>query len=271
MRQAKRPHHAKNVSIQDAFFQLSHRTFHKSIALHWHSFFELEFLVKGEAFQTINGVTYHYQPGSCCLLSPSDYHSIEVVTPIEILNLSFNESILSQEQLERIVIDKSLLFHQFQAPQLEVIESLFRLCIKEYEQSPPDSLCLKMMINCLLTKVFSTAGTHNGLTPAAASPLQAVILFLHTHFHESPTLSQAAAVAHYNSSYFSAVFHAEFGMSYTEYLTRIKIDYAKKMLLSTDLSIEKICQQSGFSSPSSFLQAFKKLVGTTPTSFRTSI
>ena len=165
-----------------------------------------------------------------------------------------------------------MLFHQFQSPQLEMIDGLFRLCIKEYELSPPDFSCLKMMINCLLTKVLSCEGTHNAQSPSSTStdPLQAVILFMHTHFHESPTLSQVAKIAHYNSSYFSTIFRAEFGMSYTEYLSRIKIDYAKKLLLSTDLSVEKICQQSGFSSPSSFLQTFKKLVGTTPTNFRTS-
>lgn len=272
MQRSKRPLHVQNVSFHDTFFQLSHRSIQKNVSLHWHSFFELEFLIKGEAYQTINGNTYHYLPGSCCLLSPSDYHSIEIVTPIEILNLSFNESILSQEQLEKVVIDKSLLFHQLQQPERDTIESLFRLCIKEHDLSPQDSTCLKMMINCLLTKFMSSVGTHSAqpFSPTSASSMQAAILFLHTHFHESPSLSQVAKIAHYNSSYFSTIFREEFGMSYTEYLSRIKIGYAKKLLLSTDLSIEKICQQSGFASPSTFLQTFKKLVGTAPTNFRNS-
>jgi len=272
MRQSKRPLRVKNISFGDAFFQLSHRYIQNNVNLHWHDFFELELLIKGEAYQTINGNTYHYLPGSCCLLSPSDYHSIKIVEPIEILNLSFNESMLSQEQLEKVVIDKSLLFYQFQQPEQESIESLFHLCIKEYAHSPQDSVCLKMMIDCLLTKFMSSVEMHSAqsLPTASTSALQAAILFMHTHFHESPSLAQAAKIAHYNSSYFSTVFREEMGMSYTEYLARIKIGYAKKLLLSTDLSIEKICQQSGFSSPSTFLQTFKKLVGTAPTNFRNS-
>lgn len=272
MQRSKRPFRVQNVSFNDTFFQLSRRTIQNNIHLHWHDFFELELLIEGEAYQTINGNTYHYLPGSCCLLSPSDYHSIEIVTPIEILNLSFNESMLSQEQLRKVVIDKSLLFHQFQRFDREIIEGLFHLCIKEFERSPQDSACLKMMIECLLAKALSIAQTHGiqSPLPTSANPLQAAILFLHTHFHESPSLAQVAKIAHYNSSYFSTVFREEMGMSYTEYLSRIKIGYAKKLLLSTDLSIEKICQQSGFSSPSTFLQTFKKLVGTAPTNFRNS-
>lgn len=272
MRQVKRPFLVQNISFQDNFFHLSQRKISKNVQLHWHSFFELELIVKGEAKQTINGNTYLCKPGSCSLLSPNDYHSIEPITPIEILNVSFTESFLSQEQLEKIVLEKSLLFHQLQPSELEIVEELFRVCIKECALSPTDSACLEMMIECLFAKVLSCAGaTATQFTsPGSANPLQAVILFLYTHFHESPTLAQAAKIAHYNSSYFSTIFREEFGMPYTEYLSKIKIDYAKKLLLFTDLSIEKICQQSGFSSPSSFLQTFKKMVGTTPTNFRAS-
>lgn len=48
------------------------------------------------------------------------------------------------------------------------------------------------------------------------------------------------------------------GKTYSEYLTELKLDYSKKLLLTTDLSITDICFSSGFSSVSNFLKAFKQ-------------
>lgn len=262
----------KNNVVCDSYIQISKRVLTKDVCSHRHSFFELEFLVNGKLIQTINGKSFQFEPGDCTILSPGDYHSLEIISPVEILNLSFTEAILSYEQLKMIIIDKAFLFFHFTKSHMEIVEELFQLCLKESQMANEDLSCLKMMVQCLLNKVMTCAELCKGYSAKSRidSPLQNAVFYLHSHFRDSPSLSQIAKIAHYNNSYFSAVFHSEFGMPYSEYLARIKIDYAKQLLLSSDLEIKKIAQQSGFSSESAFLKTFKKITGTTPSKFRIS-
>ena len=58
------------------------------------------------------------------------------------------------------------------------------------------------------------------------------------------------------------------GFSPHEYLTQLRVYNAKYLLKATDLSIEDISQQTGFSDSVYFIQVFKKIEGITPSKFR---
>lgn len=63
-------------------------------------------------------------------------------------------------------------------------------------------------------------------------------------------------------------FKALFGVPPFEYLRKQRIDHAAELLLSTDYSIAFIAQECGFNDSSHFIRVFKKLMGTTPLTFR---
>jgi len=60
------------------------------------------------------------------------------------------------------------------------------------------------------------------------------------------------------------------GLTLFEYLNRIKIEFACKMLMSHDLSVAEICYDSGFNNMNHFNRQFKKITGLTPSGFRKS-
>ncbi|MBD2861115.1 response regulator [Paenibacillus oceani] len=68
-------------------------------------------------------------------------------------------------------------------------------------------------------------------------------------------------------SYLSDLFSKEMGESLTETLTRIRIEEAKKKLLSGEMKVYEIAEAVGFSDPKSFAKTFKRLVGCTPKEF----
>ena len=73
---------------------------------------------------------------------------------------------------------------------------------------------------------------------------------------------------HLHPSYFSTVFKNSTGLSFKEYLNKVRIEESKILLLNTDFSIIDIAIAVGFEDQSYFSKVFKKYTGTTPKQFR---
>ena len=71
-----------------------------------------------------------------------------------------------------------------------------------------------------------------------------------------------------NPQYISQLFKNEIGVGFLTYLTRIHMEKAKKLLLSTSLSVAEVADQSGYRDYRVFTKVFKKLEGITPSQYR---
>jgi two-component system, response regulator YesN len=78
------------------------------------------------------------------------------------------------------------------------------------------------------------------------------------------SLQQVADYVGMSKNYFSKVFHETAGMRFWDYLTRVRIDSAKKLLSSTLMSNYEISRKIGYESEYHFNRIFKKVVGSTP-------
>lgn len=68
--------------------------------------------------------------------------------------------------------------------------------------------------------------------------------------------------------YFSKVFKEETNTTFIEYLGNLRINKAKRMLLSSNLSMKEICRETGYKDPNYFSRIFKKVEGRTPSEYR---
>ena len=82
------------------------------------------------------------------------------------------------------------------------------------------------------------------------------------------SLSVLAEQFHLNPQYISQLFKSEIGVNFLAYLTNIRMDKAKKLLLSTSLSIAEVAEQSGYGDYRVFTKVFKKAEGITPSQYR---
>lgn len=73
-----------------------------------------------------------------------------------------------------------------------------------------------------------------------------------------------------SNSYLSTVFKSTLGINMLQYINQLRIDHAKELLTTTDLNIKDIAFKVGFSSDISFIRAFRRLEGRTPTDYRSS-
>ncbi|MDD3252789.1 MAG: response regulator [Lachnospiraceae bacterium] len=95
--------------------------------------------------------------------------------------------------------------------------------------------------------------------------------YIQQNFRRDLTLEEVAQTVGISPYYFSKLFKEEADVNFSEYLTEIRIETAKRLLSEREMSIKQVCIDSGYANPNYFSRIFKKWVGITPTEFRDAI
>jgi AraC-like DNA-binding protein len=88
---------------------------------------------------------------------------------------------------------------------------------------------------------------------------------------EELSLGQVAKAVNTSTFYFCKMFKKGTGLNFTEYVSRVRIETAKNLLLNPNLRISEIAYQVGFQSLTHFNRVFKKMVGESPTDYRVKV
>ncbi|WP_276354182.1 AraC family transcriptional regulator [Cohnella caldifontis] len=92
--------------------------------------------------------------------------------------------------------------------------------------------------------------------------------YLHAHYKEEIRIETLSQVALMSRHHFIRSFKAAIGVSPYQYVQRLRIEEAKRLLRQSDASVTEIGLALGFSSISPFYRAFRKTVGIAPESYR---
>jgi two-component system response regulator YesN len=94
------------------------------------------------------------------------------------------------------------------------------------------------------------------------------INYIDANFDKPLSLADIAKASHVSVSRLAHVFKDQMGITLIDYLTGVRIERAKQLLLATTQNCTEICFQAGFNNQSYFTRTFKRLVGATPRQFR---
>ncbi|MBQ1316999.1 MAG: helix-turn-helix domain-containing protein [Lachnospiraceae bacterium] len=98
--------------------------------------------------------------------------------------------------------------------------------------------------------------------------IQSCCDYIELHIEDKLSLSEIAGRIGYAEYYLSRKFKAETGTGINDYIKQAKIEKAKTLLLSSDLSIQEICDRLHFGSRSFFAETFREIAGIPPAAFR---
>lgn len=240
-----------------------------SLVLHRHDYFETELILSGKVKHTLNGKDYILEKGDVCLLTPADFHEIEVIEKAEIYNVSFDTLSVPSDFAMHVFESTQRVFTPFEKDfstlclLSELLCGLFPMEVNFDEKYA--SLLLEAFTNRLGRLIYPSQNIQNY---GAQSEIQESVVYLHTHFRDNPSLALLASVCHLSPGYFSSLFKSITGKNVSQYLTELRIDYAKRLLLATNLSVTDICFSCGYGSLSNFMKAFKNCAGISPLCFR---
>jgi AraC-like DNA-binding protein len=95
--------------------------------------------------------------------------------------------------------------------------------------------------------------------------------FIETHQAEPLSLGRVAQAANISRHYFCKMFKKATGMNFIDYLSRVRVEKSKTLLLNPNSRISEAAFACGFQSMTNFNRAFKRIVGRSPTQFRESL
>jgi len=98
--------------------------------------------------------------------------------------------------------------------------------------------------------------------------VERVILEMRKRLHEPLTLQEMADIAYLSPYHFCRIFSRVIGVPPYEFLSALRLDAAKRLLLTTSLSVTDVCFEVGYSSLGSFTTRFTQLVGQPPRQLR---
>ncbi len=92
--------------------------------------------------------------------------------------------------------------------------------------------------------------------------------FIKRHQTEDISLGQVAKAVNTSTFYFCKIFRKVTGINFTDYVSRVRIENAKNLLLNPNLRVSEIAYEVGFQSLTHFNRVFKKVIGQSPTEYR---
>ncbi len=116
----------------------------------------------------------------------------------------------------------------------------------------------------IATPISREDATRHVTLTAQTQAVERAIQVMHTHLHEVLTLEDLASVAYLSPSHFHRVFCRLIGIPPGEFLAALRFQIARRLLLTTSLSVTDICFEVGYTSTGSFTSRFTHMVGLSP-------
>ena len=140
-----------------------------------------------------------------------------------------------------------------------------------YLLKPVNEAELKELINKAIYNINQNsrqAGHVNAVNYSL--PVRLACEYIDKNYQEDINLNKISNYVSLSKNYFCNIFKKETGITIWDYLIRIRMEEAKKMLLETEQKTYEISERVGYDDPSYFGRLFKKYTGFTPIEFRDS-
>lgn len=251
----------KNDLIQNGHISAEKKLYKDSIVgAHSHDFFEFEYIVSGGGSYCIDGVEYEIKDKSLYFMTPVNFHSIDMKDTV-FYNVMFSADMCNIEKLSKLfTLKPTVICVDDETDKLfcSLLDELCKYCNNtEYATTILETIIMKI---CLLSNKENTDNV--------SSDIRKCELFILENFRGNINLSEAAKFAILSESHFSRKFLCETGKNFKDYLDTIRFDYAKKLLIYSEMTVLQICSECGFNDYPNFVRRFKKKNGISPLEYR---
>ena len=202
---------------------------------------------------------YDYVRGSCFLLPPGQHYiasARESMAPL-VINVHFEPNGGAPEKplFVQAVSDISYFY--------ETLTRVLRL----YGANRTEEA--ELFFRCALTELMEQESAAHSAVPAHVRALaERVARDVREHPESVETLAALSARAGYCRDYLGRMFAQVVGVSYSEYVILTRLNRARLLLRSTDLTLGAIAEELGYCDASAFSRQFMARLGLTPTEYR---
>ncbi len=256
---------------------------------HAHQGLEMIYIHSGQGDILVNHKVYEVKPNSLFLFQPYQLHRIRMHASPSIPFIRskflvepshFHERLLSLPELQSFFLQiwkheivQPVLFHLDESPFLTALmkeyQSRFKQPSDSSERQEESFLFLSQLFQLLKNNYYTQLfGDLPTLQKREHHQAEHIIHWLEQHLHEPLELDRIAEEMHISKHHMSRLFKRATGSTISEYMTVIRIQKARRLLETTERSIEQISLDIGIGNVSYFCEIFKKAMGHTPLQYR---
>lgn len=275
-----------NIPLDKDFpFQISRVILHaantRPDTWHWHSYFEITCVQQGRGSYFVNGQEYSMDKDDIIIFNNVEPHGWRLPDgDMELLVMVFSPEFVAEKlsffdsgYLKPFVERGSNFRNRIgsEEPVSHEIRKSIREIYQEWQQQK-DGYRLMIKANVLriltmLIRAYQDESKSDAMLrekKLAMKRLEQAFAYINAHYCEKLSLEETAGAAFMSPSYFSTYFRKVTSMSFSEYVTRLRISHARELLKNTDLSVTDAAMKCGFNNLSNFYRLYKRYTGKPP-------
>lgn len=272
-----KPHGTKDYPYTQ--YHISNPSRAYQIPIHWHDELEIIYVRKGTLSVWIDGQEYTAIDNSVYLVSPGQLHLMgtsnltvdyyTILFPMEFVSFQTEDALerdlMSPIRRRGMVFVKEIPKGKIREEICEIIERII-----EMNNNSNNNDNLETRINLL--QIISLLVKNNLLKSNSLGKNQNIqkemLTYIQQNYLRQLTLKDLSDTFHFSQKYISRFFKENFHITLFQYVNYLRLNHAKHLLETTDLSVTEISLHSGFSNVSYFIRSFKKSYGLSPLQYR---
>lgn len=247
------------------------------ITSHWHNSMEIVYICRGNMDITINNQKYFLGENDFMIINSTDIHSTYCHEDAQILLLQIPYRFLKKSIADYDYIRFEGNYNSAKAGERDMSDSVrsILLAMKDIYEQKPEGFSLRFS-SLLYEFLYTLVIYYKSDVDCAAKirtdknllRLEAVMNYVKNNYASVISLEDAAAVVALNPEYFCRFFKKYVGLTFLEYVNRVRLTHVYDDLIHTDLSITDILERNGCTNYKLFIRNFKSTYGCTPLQMR---
>lgn len=234
---------------------------------HLHYHIEIVYMLEGEVEAYIDLNRYVLKKGDLLAVFPNKVHRFEKISDLHKYKLFIINPDICPE-LSDMFLRSSPTY-----PLIHNVDEDYRIpriidCLSSLDENDRYyNINLRGFISNLFCECLSDLDLYSTQSDEGDA-VKMIVDYCSKNFKRELSLSVLEEELHLSKYYISHIFSGKLGVRFNDYINSLRISYASRKLISTDLSITKICEISGFSTLRTFNRAFYKQLNTSPSEYR---
>lgn len=242
--------------------------------LHWHNNLEFDLVLEGMIKGKINQKKIDISAGEFFFVNSGELHETDANNRNEMSSVTI---LLSYNLLKEYCLDIDLYYFDFSGNEdaKNNVKNLIIKCADLYQKKEEFyeleiSIILRKICSILLKECKKKRQDMNysRYEQKSMTNIKKAIDYMEKNYENDFSLQRIADEIGMAPTYFSRFFKKTTGETFYCYLNKIRLYYAHKELINSDVSITEIALNNGFSNVKSFIESFKKVYKTTPAKYK---
>lgn len=234
---------------------------------HFHNEMEILYVLSGRIAIIGSGYNYVLEPEDFIVLNPYEHHELYAEAGCHTISGYISPDLFQQSMLGRVACCSKDV--SCQADYTALIRVRLAMLFKYHLGQPSSSRRLYVLsqlfgLLAILKTQFEVSGDRFLASGRDADRMQEVLTYLSMHFHENITMQEVADRVYLSKSHLSREFQKHMGISFSDYLRKLRLNRVSYLLSHSDRTITEIALESGFSNINTMIINFHEEYGETP-------